>query len=312
MSKSLLRTALLGALLAFTIGCQQQSQDAAAPAVQSAQANSPDAVLMATVKSLKNGDFDGLMKNALPPAEYARIKADWGKDQEPISDEDRAKFAETIGKLTAPDAEKTLFAEIEPQLSAFDAQYQQQVPMYVAMGTGWLQSTIQQNKDMSEEAKTQALAAVNALGKWVTDTRFTDPDKVKQVLAIAVKGARDLNLKTLDEARALSYDEGMAKGRAVFGSFKDALKVYGLSLDDTLDSIKAEVVSNDGKNAKLKLSYTLLGTPLTGEAEMVQVDGRWYGKDTIDKLNEKALASNGAGNGAVQAAEGAAKAPSKD
>ena len=309
MSKPMLRVALLGALLAFTVGCQQQSQDASAPPA-AATANAPDAALMTSIKLLKSGDFDGLMKNAMPPAEYAKIKADWNKNQEPISDEERAKFAETMDRLTAPDAEQKLFAEIEPQLKAFDAQYQQQIPMYVAMGTGWLQSTIQQNKDMSEEAKQQALAAVDALGKWVTNTRFTDPDKVKQVIAIAVKAARALNLKSLDEARALSYEEGMKKGQAVFGSFKDALKVYGFSFDDTLDSIKPEVVTNDGKLAKLKLSYTLLGTPLTGETEMVNVDGRWYGKDTIDKLKEKTLAENGAG--ATPTAEGATKAPSND
>ncbi len=310
MSKSPLRVALLGALLAFTIGCQQQSPEAGAPAVQ-ANANTPDAVLMASVKLLKAGDFNGLIQNALPPAEVAKIKADWGKDQEPITEEDRAKFNETIGKLTAPGAEEAIYAEIEPQLKQFDATYQQQVPMYVAMGTGWLQSTIQQNKDMSEESKQQALAAVDALGKWVGSTRFTDPDKVKQVIAITVKAARDLNLKSLDEARALSYDDGMKKGQVVFAAVKQALKVYGFSLDDTLDSIKSEVVSSDGKAAKLKVSYTLLGTPLTGETEMVNVDGRWYGKDTIDKLKDKAVAE-AAPAASAPADDSAVSAPAKD
>ena len=57
-------------------------------------------------------------------------------------------------------------------------------------------------------------------------------------------------------------------------TLKQALNVYGFSIDETLDSIKPEVVSNDGKTAKLKVGYTLLGTPLTGETDMVSVDGR--------------------------------------
>ncbi|MBX3687819.1 hypothetical protein [Dokdonella sp.] len=288
MNKPLFRIALLSALALVAVGCQKEPQTA--PAEQAAAATSPDGALMASVKLLKAGDFDGLMKNSLPPAEFAKIKADWNKDQDPITDEERQKFADTIGKLTAPDAEEKIYAEIEPQLTAFDAQYQQQIPMYVAMGSGWLQGMVQQNKDMSEESKQQALAAINALGAWVTKTRFTDPAKVKQVIAIVVKAARDLNLKSIDEARALSYEQGMEKGKTAFAAFKAALNVYGFSFDQTLDSIKPEVVSNDGKTAKIKIAYTLLGTPLTGEADMVNVDGRWYGKDTIEKIKDKAAA----------------------
>ena len=288
MSKLLLRAAFTSALIVFAAGCQQQSETAA-PAVAPASAG-PDAALLASIKLLKAGDFNGLMQNALPPAEYAKVKADWNKDQEPITDEDRAKFTATMAKLTAPDAETAIYAEIEPQLKAFDAQYQQQIPMYVTMGSSWLQGLVQQSKDMSDASKQQAVAAINTLGAWVTKTRFTDPDKIKQVIAIVVKTARDLNLKTLDEARGLSYEQGMQKAQVAYGALKQAFNVYGFSLDETFDSIKPEVVSNDGKAAKLKVSYTLLGTPLTGETDMVNVDGRWYGKDTIDKLKEKAAA----------------------
>lgn len=308
MSKPLFRLALLGALSLVAIGCQKQPETSAT-AVAPAAATSPDAALMVSVKAFKAGDFNALMQNALPPAEFAKIKSDWNKDQEPLTDADRQKFAETMGKLTGPDAEQKIYAEIEPQLKAFNEQYDQQIPMYVAMGTGWLQGMVQQNKDMSEESKQQALAAINALGAWVTKTRFTDPDKVKQVIAIAVKAARGLNLKSADEARALTYEQGMEKGKAVFAALKDALNVYGFSLDQTLDSIKPEVVSNDGKAAKLKLSYTLLGTPLTGETDMVAIDGRWYGKDTIDKIKDKAAATAAAP--AAPAAGGDVAAPAK-
>ncbi len=71
------------------------------------------------------------------------------------------------------------------------------------------------------------------------------------------------------------------------------------------------MVSNDGKTAKLKVSYTLLGTPLTGETEMVNVDGRWYGKDTIDKLNDKAVAE-AAPAASAPADDSAVSAPAKD
>ena len=286
MSTRLIRAAL-AALLVVVVGGCGGSQQPGAPAV--VVANSPDATIRKTADLLKQGDIAGLMQNALPPAEFAKLKADWGKDpnEKPITDEDRQKFQETMAKLTAPDAEKTIYAEIEPQLKQFDAQYQQQLPMYVAMGSGWLQGMVQQNKDMSDAEKQQAVAAINAIAAWVQKTHFTDAESIKKVLAIATKAARDLNLKTLDEARALTFDQSMQKAHIAFDAFKQALAVYGFSIDQTLDSVKPEVAANDGKTATVKVNYMLLGTPLTANAEMVNVDGHWYGKHTIEKLQEQ-------------------------
>jgi len=286
MSTRLARAALAALLVAFVSGCG--NKDAANPAAV-AIASAPDATIRKSADLLKQGDIAGLLQNALPAAEFAKMKADWGKDanDKPITDEDRQKFQEAMAKLTAPDADKTIYAEIEPQLKQFDAQYQQQLPMYVAMGSGWLQGMVQQSKDLSEVDKQQAVAAINALAAWVQKTHFTDPESIKKVLAIATKAARDLNLKTLDEARALDFDQSMQKARIAMLSFKDALAVYGFSIDQTLDSVKPEVVNNDGKTANVKVSYTLLGTPLSANAEMINVDGHWYGKQTIEKLKEQ-------------------------
>ena len=285
MSTRFVRVALIALLAAAAVGCGNQQS----PTPAAVNANTPDATIRKSAELLKQNDIAGVMQNALPPADYEKVKTDWTKanNERPVTDEDRQKFQETMTRLTAPDADKTIYAEIEPQLKQFDAQYQQQIPMYVAMGQGWLTGMVQQNKDLSDADKQQAVAAINALAAWVQKTRFTDAESVKKVLAITTKSARDLNLKTLDEARALTFDQSMGKARIALGGFKEALAVYGFSVDQTLDSVKPEVVTNDGKAASVKVSYSLLGTPLTATTEMVNVDGRWYGKDTIEKLKEQ-------------------------
>jgi hypothetical protein len=285
MSTRVARAAFVALLAAFAGGCG--NQESASP-VAAVSATTPDATIRKAAALLKQGDLAGLMQNALPPADFAELKADWGKaaNEKPVTDEDRQKFQEMMAKLTAPDAEKAIYAEIEPQLKQFDAQYQQQLPMYVAMGSGWLQGMVQQNKDLSEADKQQAIAAINALAAWVQKTHFTDVESVKKVLAIATHTARDLNLKTLDEVRALTFDQSMQKAHVVMLALKDALNVYGFSVDQTLDSIKPEVVTNDGKAASVKVGYNLLGTPLSTTTEMVSIDGRWYSKNTIDRVKE--------------------------
>lgn len=285
MSTRLASIALSVLLVGFLGACGKQ--ESTAPSMPAA-ASAPDATVRRSADLLKQNDIAGLLQNALPPADFDKLKADWGKaaNEKPITDEDRQKFADAMARLTAPDADKTIYADIEPQLKQFDAQYQQQVPMYVAMGSGWLTGMVQANKDMSDADKQQAIAAINALSAWVQKTHFTDPDSVKKVLAIASRTARDLNVKTLDELRALNFDQSMQKAKVALAGFKDALLVYGFSIDQTLDSVKPEVVTSDGKTATVKVSYTLLGTPLASTSQMVNVDGRWYGKDTIEKIRE--------------------------
>jgi hypothetical protein len=288
MSKRIVRSALLGLFVVGIAACNNSQQGG--PTAALSLASGPDATIKKSVDLMKQGDIAGLMENALPPADYAKVKADWGKDNDerPVTDDDRRKFQDAMARLTAPDAEKTIYADIEPQLKQFDAQYQQQIPMYVAMGSGWVQGMIQQNKDLSDAEKQQASAAVNTIAAWVQKTHFTDADSVKKVLAIATRTARDLNLKTLDEARSLDYDHAMQKSRIAVLGFKDALAVYGFSIDKTLDSMKMTVLSNDGTNAVVKIDYTLLDAPLTSNVDMVKVGDRWYGKSTIEKLKQEA------------------------
>jgi hypothetical protein len=307
MSTRLVSVAFAALLALFVVACNNQQAGAPVAAVD---ANTPDATIRKNVALLKAADLGGLMQNALPPNDFAELKAAWGKDQDPPTDDERQKFADTMARLTAPDADRTIYAEIEPELKQFDAQYQQQMPMYVAMGSGWLTGMVQQNKDLSDADKQQAVAAINALAAWVQKTRFTEPDSVKKVLAIATKAARDLNLKTLDEVHALTFDQSMQKAHVAMLAFRDALNVYGFSVDKTLDSVKPEVVSNDGKTAKVRVSYTLFDAPLTMTTDMVNVDGRWYSKDTIERVRaRREEAAKEASAASAPPADGTSPAP---
>jgi len=302
--QKLTRIALLAALAAAGFGCNQQpaatAPTASAPAV-AAPAATPDVAVAMAVKALRDNNLAGLFAASLPPGEYAKLKADWNKDinSEPVSEEDRKQFTETMTKLTAPGAEDKMFAEIKPQLDEMDKQAAQ-IPMMVAMGQGFAQSAIQQNKDLTDAQKTQVSQLLDATAKWAQTTKFTDPTLVKSAIAVVCKTARDLNLKSVDEARALSYEQGMQKAGIVLGGVKQVLAVYGLNMDKALDSVKVQTVSANADTAKVKISYTAFDTPFSTESDLVRVDGKWYGKDAIDKW--KKHATEIAGNAPAAAA----------
>ncbi len=284
MSKILARLALTASAALALTACGSDS--ASSPEASA----TPDAAVRTSVELARKSDVAGLLEHVLPPADFARVKAEWSDSTQKTepSAEDRARFEQMMGELTAPDAEEKLYAQVEPQLAQFDAQYKAQLPGMVAMGQGYLQGMVQQNTQLSATEKEQANAAIKALGDWVQKTNFTDPDRVKKAIGIAAATARKLELKTLDEARALTFDQAMPKVTIALEGLKDILAVFDFSINDTLDSVKAEVATTAGDAATVKIGYTLLGTPLATQSEMVRIDNRWYAKDTVEKLREHA------------------------
>ncbi|MEP6485178.1 MAG: hypothetical protein ABJB01_12080 [Rudaea sp.] len=290
MQTSLFRVAFLAALAVVGLGCSQQNASApTTPAAVAAATSSPEGTINAAVKALRANNVGALFEITLPPPELVKMKADWSKEmnKDPVTDEDRKQFAETIAKLTAPDAEGKLYAQIEPQLKDFDAKSAQQMPMMVAMGRGFAQSAIQQSKDLTDAQKQQAQQLLDAVGNWAQTTKFTDPALVKSAIAAICKTARDLNLKTIDEARALTYDQGMQKAGIILGGVKQVLLVYGLNTDKSLDSVKIEPAVVAGDSAKVKISYVAFDQPFNTDSDLVKVDNKWYSKQAIEQWTKR-------------------------
>ena len=291
MRATIARFGLILSVAALAVGCNnpQPPAQTAAPAAAAAAAAGPDVAVMASVKALRSNDVGALLANALPPGELAKLKTDWNKEmnKEPVNDEERRHFAEQMAKLTAPGAEDKLMAELEPNLKQFEQQSAQQMPMMIAMGQGFIQSAIQQNKDLTDPQKQQTVALIDATAKWAQTAKFTDRTLAKQAIGVVCKTARDLNLKTVDDVRALNYDQAMQKAGIAVGGMKALFAVYGLSMDKALDSVKVDTVSTTGDAAKVKVSYTAFDQPFTTESDLTRIDGKWYSKQAVEQWNKK-------------------------
>ena len=103
---------------------------------------SSDAVqtVQASIRLAREGDIAGLLELSLPPAEFTRMKTEWDQraSEHPVSDDARKRFAEAMTRLTAKDAETGLFKQLEPDIRQFDAQYKNQLPAILAMGSGYV------------------------------------------------------------------------------------------------------------------------------------------------------------------------------
>lgn len=272
---------LLGLLV--LAGCSKDKE-----AEQAAASATPAKAVMASATLLKAGDFDALMQHVLTPADYKNMRADWGKDHDKsrITAEDRQKFAQNMARLTAPDAEQKLYAELEPKLAEFDSKYKVQLPLYIGMGQTLMGTQIDQSVEMTPEQKTQAKDVLAALATWAAQTPWGDKAKAKQAIAVVVDTARKLNLKTIDQAYALDYKGAMQRYTTGWTGLKQALAVYGLSINDTLDSVTAKTLSEKGDTARVSVSYSILGKPISTELDMVRKDGRWYDANVLKKWRD--------------------------
>lgn len=216
------------------------------------------------------------------------------KDQPPIDDAARARFAETMSKLTAPDAAEVLFKEFEPDIRQFDTQYQQQMPTMVAMGRSYLKGSCSRIRSFrsAKGAGHPDHRSPGHLGRKDPIHRSragqADPGRCHRRRAAA-------GSEVLDEARGLNFEQSAPKLKIAFNSLKKVLALYGFSIDQTLDSATTELVSSTADEAVVKVSYKLLDTPFQANVDMVRVGERWYSKDTIEKLKarnaEKAMAT---------------------
>ena len=279
-----LRYALLPLVAALLLSACHGKDDASQPG-----GSTPEAALQGSVDLLQAGDFKGLWKHALPPADYATLRADWAKKQqnpEPISAADRAKFDQTMTKLTEPGAEDKLYAELQPKLVEMQQKYKDQLPVLISVGDALVKNGIAQNKDLTTTQKAQANSVMDVLTPWAQQTPWFDQDKAKQAVGVAVSTARKLDLKKPEQLRSMDFDTAMAKYSTGFAGLKQFLSIYGLSVDDTLKSVKIKTVSNENGHAVVKVDYTLLGKPLTTESKMIEQDGRWYSEDMVKNVRK--------------------------
>ena len=243
----------------------------------------PENAVRADLVLTRNGDFDGLLRSELPPADYQAWRNQWrnARAQQPApTPEQGAHFVQVMQKLTAPGAEDALFKKLQPQLAQLRTHRAQNLPMLV----GILQAAandVVQNADLSSSQRQQAGQAIGALAAWAQTADFANEAKAKQAIAVICAAARKFNIQTLGQWRALDYPQVMVRYAIGWNGLKQLLKVYGLDLDATFENAKLETLSEDATHARVRETLILAGKPIASEAHLLMQDGHWYDADAL-------------------------------
>ena len=135
--------------------------------------------------------------------------------------------------------------------------------------------------EMTEAQRAALRAALPGLQQWVTTTDFLSSQSMRQALTLITNAARNTGVANLDQLKMLSFEEVLAKAGSVLAASKQAIRIYGLDLDQIADSIDVQVLTIEGATARVRTTVTVFDAPIATEHELVLVDGRWYGKDAV-------------------------------
>jgi hypothetical protein len=244
----------------------------------------PDGAVLASIVLTRKGDFDGLMRNLLPPNDYGIWRREWDRARThppQATPAKRSEFAQTMRMLTAPDAEQTVLEKIRPELADLRTRRGQQLPVLGAILQASGRQVISGAHGLAAGQKQMAEQALAALTGWMQGVDFGDENHARQAIGVLCDTARKLDVKTLDQWRALDYAQAMQRYGAAWRGLVAVLKVYGLDLDASLGAANVETLSSDGSHARVQVTLTLAGKAITGQWQMVKVGNAWYDAEQL-------------------------------
>ncbi|WP_146907837.1 hypothetical protein [Arenimonas daejeonensis] len=299
----------LFALLSFVIVLGACRREQAEPARASGD---PVAAVEGLAGALRDNDLVRYSRLSLPPDLHARSEALWLQRQaeaEPPTPEDAAEYEDMMARLMAPDAETALMRDLEPKLAKLETEIAGQWPLMQATASIFLNAMIQANTELSDAEKAHGSEVVASLMAWAQPSLFTDRERARQAVAALSRTARELDLPTLDQARALPMQPALEKGGIALAGAKDVARAYGLDLDRSLDGVRAELVSAEGDQAVVKVSYPLLDKTVSFEMAMQRRDDAWYSAEAVAQAEAELAEAAGSAPADEDAPDTGAVAP---
>lgn len=263
------------------------AQGMPAAAVQSAFAAAPDPArqIDEVVRLLRANDVATLVQALTPPEQYRLMREAYELQRaEPIPEHAREEFAEAVDKWIGPDAVERLMAEIEPKLEKGAAQSEGMI----LMGLGALNiAASSPDSDLTDEQRAMIKAALPGLERWIISTDFFSVDSARQALTLLSDGARRTGILSLDQLKNLPLEDALARAGTLLGAAKQALLIYGIDVDAIISTTRVEVLAMEGDRARVRTTVTVFDAPISGEQELVLLEGRWYAEAAVQNWKFK-------------------------
>ena len=276
-------TALLISLavaLATLAGCRKDTPAPAAPAAPAVPAEpaTPAEAVRRLTAHLQANDLEAFARDAVTPEVHARLQAAWreGRTRWPL---DQLPFARHLPRgmaaLSAPDSERTLMRGFDRQLA--DASLAAAAEFLTLFTVQY----ILQQGEFSVSEREHYPQLVQAFGAWAGGAPIGDRARARTAIAAMAAAARQAGLDSDEAFAEAGMDESLRRMSRVLATGKQVLASYGFDLDADLAAMDVQLQSQTGDVARVRMQYTLAGTPIDTVVNLERRDGVWYVSDFL-------------------------------
>jgi hypothetical protein len=245
----------------------------------------PEKAVATNLRLTAAGNFDDLMRNRLPAADYATWRSEWEKAHAhplPASVAQQEQFAKIMQMLTEPGAEAKLAKRLQPQLARKHGDKGDTMPILGGIVEAAGKQMIANSPQLGSAQRTLVSQAFDAAMAWARSTDFSDAGKAKQAIDLACATARALHVETLEQWRALDYAGTMERYGVLWRALEQLLDIYGLDLAKVLNDASVKTIGHEGNRATVEVQMTLAGKALSARWPMVKQEGHWYDEAMLE------------------------------
>jgi hypothetical protein len=275
MSKPLLPIAAL-LLTAALAGCKPAPTPA--PSELPGASSEPAVAVRALAQHLHDNDWVGFAQAAVPPDDYARLKAAWRDNNSrwpltllPLNE----RLLPLLQTLSAPGAEAELKRGYDQQLSRQDNDLHDAARNLGMFGVKY----VQEQSDYSEPQRQHYTQVINALSAWGQRAPLGDPVRAYAAIDRLCAAARRTGITDDATLHELGMETSLTRLAPFFAEIKAVLADgygYQLPLDESLSGLRTGLIAEQGDSAQVQVRYPLAGEEISTVFDMQRRDGRWY------------------------------------
>jgi hypothetical protein len=261
-------------------GCERAPERAAVAAPEVSVPSTPAQAVQSLSRHLRDNDLEAFARDAVPPSLHRQLEEAWrdGRTRWPLQELPFDKrLPGLMATLAAPDAPVRLRQTFERQFAGQDGPIHSAVASLGVFGAHYLQD----QGDFSEDERAHYTQLVVTVSAWGRRAPLGDRVRAQQAIDTLTEAARRSGLGSVDAFRSLGMAASLRRMGRFQGAFKQALRAYGLDLDDSLDGLRASLQQQTGDTATVRMRYQLGGRPVDAVVPLQRVEGRWYLTDYL-------------------------------
>ncbi len=251
-------------------------------------ASEPAAAVRQLAQRLHDNDLIGFARDAVPPADYARLEIAWrqGHSRWPLTELPLDDQLEPmLSALAAPDAERTLQHGFKRNFANQGKDLKDAARSLGLFGVQY----VKREGVFTDEERAHYAQVITALSGWAERAPLADPKRGAAAIPPLVAAARKTGLTTGQSFQDAGMTGSLQRLSPFFAQAKALLAGYGLPLDRSFSELRTGLVEQKGDQARVRVHYPLGESEIDTVVSLQRRNGRWYLADYL-RHAEQALA----------------------